>query len=93
MRDWTSKASHLATVVAVGFVLLSTYVGAVAYMTTESSLKDERVEVTVNTIAIAVLQRDYADIKDHLTIIGKKIDRIGPRLPPPGFWCRGQEDC
>ena len=92
MRDWISSISHLAPAIGIGFVLLSAYVGAVTYITTEMSAKDDRIETSVNTIAIAVLQKGFENIEANQARMERKIDLIGPRLPPPGFWCRGQ-DC
>ena len=99
MRDWISSISHLAPAIGIGFVLLSDYVGAVTYITTEMSAKDDRIETSVNTIAIAVLQQGFENIEANQVRIEvnqgrmeRKIDLIGPRLPPPGFWCRGA-DC
>ena len=92
MRDWISSISHLAPAIGIGFVLLSAYVGAVTYITTEMSAKDDRIETSVNTIAIAVLQKGFENIEANQARMERKIDLIGPRLPPLGFWCRGQ-DC
>ena len=92
MRDWISSISHLAPAIGIGFVLLSAYVGAVTYITTEMSAKDDRIETSVNTIAIAVLQKGFENIEANQARMERKIDLIGPRLSPPGFWCRRQ-DC
>ena len=92
MRDWISSISHLATVIGVGVALLTALVGGVAYKVSADMGRDQRVETSINTIAIAVLQAEGNDRTNRLERIERKIDLIGPRLPPPGFWCRGQ-DC
>ena len=93
MKQWLSQASHLATVIGVGIVMITGLVGAISYQTALAAGADVRADTAINTIERVAHRRDYEHISSELKEIKLDVKRIVSHLPPDRFWCKEGEEC